>query len=130
MGPRVVASALQPSFHDSDLIALAGSGVLVALGTGVSGRVPLTEIHDKAVLNALKGLRVGQAVHASVLRSAAQGSFSKKEGRQLLLLSLRSCNGGAVAGFKHPKAAGGDATMPVSLQAGDLSANQQVSLTR
>lgn len=106
----------------------AGSGVLVALGADISGRVPLTELHDALVPNAVEGLKPGQAVRASVLQAANSTGPSKKAGRHQLLLSLRPSKGGAVAGLKRPKAAvSADAAIPVNLQATDLSANQQVS---
>ena len=107
----------------------AGAGVLVALGTGISGRVPLTEIHDGLALNALEGLRAGQAVRASVLQPADKSGRAKKAGRHQLLLSLRPLKGGAVGGFKRLKAAAGlqsDITIPTSMKAANLSANAQV----
>ena len=107
----------------------AGAGVLVALGTGISGRVPLTEIHDGLALNVLEGLRAGQAVRASVLQPADKSGRAKKAGRHQLLLSLRPLKGGAVGGFKRLKAAAGlqsDITIPTSMKAANLSANAQV----
>lgn len=109
----------------------AGSGVLVALGADIAGRVPLTEIHDALVPNAVEGLKPGQAVRANVLQAAHSSGPSKKAGRHQLSLSLRPSKGGAVAGLKKPKAAlPEDAAVPVSLQASDLSANQQVTPAR
>jgi predicted RNA-binding protein with RPS1 domain len=49
----------------------SGAGVLLTLPDGSRSLVPLTDLHDKFVHNALEGLKMGHIVRARILESGA-----------------------------------------------------------
>jgi rRNA biogenesis protein RRP5 len=118
--------------------ALGGGGIRVQLSAHSVGRVPLTEVHDAAVQDALAGLSAGQYCRCAVLgadpAAAKQpdggdgnpGSKRQGSGRPLLL-SLRPAAGGQCAAHSAAAAAPADTPQPAvtALGPGQLQPGQR-----
>ncbi|KAK2076273.1 hypothetical protein QBZ16_001205 [Prototheca wickerhamii] len=151
---KLTTKAFPPAVGDAALgriAAVKGAGVDVDLGAcGVWGHVPVTDIHETLVSNALEGLAVGQVVRVRVV-GAGDEAGSKKGGNKAerqkkagdkaehqenaapvagrpLALSLRPKSGGRCAA--HAAASPPDEAARAALKGADAAALPTAVLAR
>ncbi|BDA47226.1 probable protein RRP5 homolog [Coccomyxa sp. Obi] len=115
---------------NGQITQVSGTGVRVHLAGHASGHVPVTDIHDSFVPNAIEGIEVGDFVRCRVIGQAeAKGvnnsGREKREGQEgVWQLSLRPSQGAWREGV--PAASTSDDAAPEKLNLGDLKIGQQV----
>lgn len=129
-GPALVPGATASTALGC-ITAADGMGIHIALGPGQLARVPLTEIHDKAVSNALHGLHRGQFVQVAVLGESKNNYGKQTQAKNKLVASLRPSQGGicdahacAIAPDAHPSS--DPPPPPGNLSLADLKPGQRV----